>query len=70
MLRVIRLRPAWPNYSARFMKRVIFAGKLAGAMTKTNVLGYVAAVPIPEVLQGINAYTLGAQASIPMLKFA
>lgn len=27
-------------------------------MTKNGRLGYVAAVPIPEVLQGINAYTL------------
>jgi basic membrane protein A len=30
-------------------------------VTKTNKLGYVAAFPIPEVIRGINAFTLGAQ---------
>lgn len=57
--------PNVANYSARFYEARYLAGKLAGAMTKTNVLGYVAAVPIPEVLQGINAYTLGAQSVNP-----
>jgi basic membrane protein A len=33
----------------------------AGAMTESNQIGYVAAFPIPEVLRGINAFTLGAQ---------
>ncbi len=37
------------------------SGMAAGAMTKTNKLGYVAAFPIPEVIRGINAFTLGAQ---------
>lgn len=57
--------PNVANYSACFYEARYLAGKLAGAMTKTNVLGYVAAVPIPEVLQGINAYTLGAQSVNP-----
>ena len=30
-------------------------------MTEANQIGYVAAFPIPEVLRGINAFTLGAQ---------
>ena len=34
-------------------------------MTKSNILGYVAAFPIPEVIRGINAFTLGAQAMNP-----
>ena len=34
-------------------------------MTKSNVLGYVAAFPIPEVLQGINAFTKGARSVNP-----
>ena len=34
-------------------------------MTKSNTLGYVAAFPIPEVIRGINAFTLGAQAVNP-----
>jgi len=38
---------------------------VAGAMTKSNTLGYVAAFPIPEVIRGINAYALGAQAVNP-----
>lgn len=53
------------NYSARFYEARYLAGKLAGATTKTNILGYVAALPIPEVLQGINAFTLGARSVNP-----
>jgi simple sugar transport system substrate-binding protein len=34
-------------------------------MTKSNVLGYVAAFPIPEVLQGINAFIKGARSVNP-----
>ncbi len=37
------------------------SGMAAGAVTTTNKLGYVAAFPIPEVIRGINAFTLGAQ---------
>lgn len=37
------------------------SGMAAGAMTKSNTIGYVAAFPIPEVIRGINAFTLGAQ---------
>jgi basic membrane protein A len=40
-------------------------GLVAGAMTKTNIIGYVAAHPIPEVVRGINAFTLGVQAVNP-----
>ncbi len=53
------------NYSGRFYEARYLAGKLAGATTKTNILGYVAALPIPEVLQGINAFTLGAKSVNP-----
>jgi basic membrane protein A len=37
------------------------SGMAAGSATKTKKLGYVAAFPIPEVIRGINAFTLGAQ---------
>lgn len=37
------------------------SGMVAGAKTESNVLGYVAAFPIPEVIRGINAFALGAQ---------
>ena len=37
------------------------SGLVAGSMTETNVIGYVAAFPIPEVIRGINAFTLGVR---------
>ena len=37
------------------------SGMAAGSVTETNQIGYIAAFPIPEVLRGINAFTLGAQ---------
>lgn len=46
--------------SARYL-----AGIVAGLTTKSNKLGYVAAFPIPEVIRGINAYTLGARSVNP-----
>ena len=55
-------------YNARFYQARYLAGKLAASMSKDGHLGYVAAVPIPEVLQGINAYTLGAQTINPNVK--
>lgn len=41
------------------------SGIVAGLTTKSNKLGYVAAFPIPEVIRGINAYTLGARSVNP-----
>ncbi len=35
------------------------SGLVAGAATESNIIGYVAAFPIPEVIRGINAFTLG-----------
>jgi simple sugar transport system substrate-binding protein len=52
-------------YNARFYEGRYLAGIVAGKMTKANVLGYVAAFPIPEVLQGINAFTRGARSVNP-----
>jgi simple sugar transport system substrate-binding protein len=40
---------------------------VAGRTTKSNVLGYVAAFPIPEVLQGINSFTRGARSVNPKI---
>jgi basic membrane protein A len=51
--------------NARFYEGRYLAGVLAGKMTKTNVAGYVGAFPIPEVLQGINAFTLGMRSVNP-----
>lgn len=41
------------------------SGIVAGSMTQTNNIGYVAAYPIPEVVRGINAFALGAQSVNP-----
>ena len=41
------------------------AGMSAGAATESNIIGFVAPFPIPEVIRHINAYTLGAQSVNP-----
>ena len=53
------------TYMCRYYQGRYLAGIIAGKMTKSNTLGYVAAFPIPEVIRGINAYTLGAQSVNP-----
>ena len=53
------------NYSPRFYEGRYLGGMVAGGMTKTNVIGYVAAFPIPEVVRGINAFMLGARSVNP-----
>ncbi|MFH1982768.1 MAG: BMP family ABC transporter substrate-binding protein [Pseudomonadota bacterium] len=57
--------PNMGNYFGRMYEARFLSGMVAGAMTKKNVLGYVAAFPIPEVIRGINAFTLGARAVNP-----
>ena len=41
------------------------SGQIAGAMSESGKLGYVAAVPIPEVIRGINAFTRGVRSVKP-----
>lgn len=53
------------NYFGRMYQARYLSGMVAGAMTQKKILGYVAAFPIPEVIRGINAFTLGAQAVSP-----
>ncbi|WP_210772205.1 BMP family ABC transporter substrate-binding protein [Pseudodesulfovibrio sp. zrk46] len=53
------------NYFGRIYQSRFLTGMVAGAMTKSNKLGYVAAFPIPEVIRGINAYTIGARMMNP-----
>lgn len=55
-------------YEARFYEGAYLAGVVAGKMTKTNTLGFVASFPIPEVLRNIDAFTLGAQSVNPKVK--
>ena len=56
------------TYNARFYEGRYLAGVVAGRMSKSGTLGYVAAFPIPEVLQGINAFTLGARSVNPKVQ--
>lgn len=47
-------------YQARFL-----SGLVAGSMTESNIIGYVAAFPIPQVVRGINGFARGVQAANP-----
>jgi basic membrane protein A and related proteins len=56
------------TYFGRIYQARYLSGIVAGSMTKSNILGYVAAFPIPEVIRGINAFTLGAQSVNPAVQ--
>ncbi|MCO4823784.1 MAG: BMP family ABC transporter substrate-binding protein [Amylibacter sp.] len=56
------------TYSARFYEGRTVIGHIAGNMTKTNTIGYIASFPIPEVIRGINASYLAAKAVNPDVK--
>ena len=53
------------TYNARFYEGRYIAGVIAGKMTKSGTIGYVASHPIPEVVRGINAFTLGLRSINP-----
>ena len=55
-------------YNARTYEGVYLAGVIAGKMTKTNTIGLVGSVPIPEVIRNINTFTLGAQSVNPKVR--
>ena len=55
------------TYDSRTYEGAYMAGVIAGGMTKTNTLGVVGSVPIPEVLRNINSFTLGAQSVNPKI---
>ncbi len=46
------------TYAARFYEGRAVIGTIAGHMTESGVVGYIASFPIPEVIRGINAFTL------------
>jgi simple sugar transport system substrate-binding protein len=56
-----QLLPNLAVYMARFYEGRHIIGKIAGMMSKTNKIGYIASFPIPEVVRGINAATLAAR---------
>jgi len=56
------------TYDSRTYEGAYMAGVIAGKMTKSNTLGVVASIPIPEVIRNINSFTMGAQSSNPKIK--
>lgn len=46
------------TYSARFYEGRAIIGHIAGRMSKSGIVGYIASFPIPEVVRGINAFTI------------
>lgn len=56
------------TYDSRTYEGAYMAGVIAGKMTKTNTLGVVGSIPIPEVVRNINSFTLGAQSVNPKVK--
>ena len=57
------------TYSGRFYEGRHVIGLIAGKMTKSNTVGYIASFPIPEVVRGINAAYLAAKSVNPKVKF-
>ncbi len=53
------------TYSARFYEGRYVIGRIAGAVTRTNIIGYIASFPVPEVVRGINSFTLGLKSINP-----
>lgn len=56
-------------YSARFYEGRAVQGHIAGKMTETNTIGYIASFPIPEVIRGINSAYLHAKKVNPDVDF-
>ncbi|HEX2539918.1 MAG TPA: BMP family ABC transporter substrate-binding protein [Caldimonas sp.] len=56
------------TYDSRTYEGAYMAGIIAGAMTKSNTLGVVGSIPIPEVIRNINSFTMGAQSVNPKIK--
>ncbi|NNG03796.1 MAG: BMP family ABC transporter substrate-binding protein [Inquilinus sp.] len=57
--------PNVSTYAARFYEGRYVVGLVAGRMTKSNVIGYIGSHPIPEVIRGINSFTLALRSVNP-----
>ncbi|MDO4682798.1 MAG: BMP family ABC transporter substrate-binding protein [Lautropia sp.] len=55
-------------YDVRAYEGAYLAGVVAGRMTRTDTLGFIASVPVPEVIRNIDAYALGAQSVNPAVR--
>jgi simple sugar transport system substrate-binding protein len=53
------------TYNARYYEARYLAGWLAGKTSNSGVAGYVAGFPVPEVVQGINAFAIGMREANP-----
>ena len=56
------------TYNARFHEGRAVMGTLAGHLSQTNTIGYIGSFPIPEVVMGINAFTLAARKVNPEIQ--
>lgn len=56
------------SYNSRFYEGRYILGQIAAKMSKQGVAGYIASFPIPEVVQGINAFVIGARSVNPDFK--
>jgi simple sugar transport system substrate-binding protein len=56
------------TYNSRFHQGRAVEGTIAGLMTKTGTIGYLGSYKVPEVVLGVNAFTLAAQAQNPNVK--
>lgn len=64
-----KMAPNVGVYSARFYEGRAVEGLLAGRMTKSNIIGYIASFPIPEVIRGINSAYIHAKKVNPDVQF-
>ncbi|MGJ8602839.1 MAG: BMP family ABC transporter substrate-binding protein [Marivita sp.] len=60
-----REHPNVSTYNGRFYEGRAVVGHIAGKMTQTNKIGYIASFPIPEVIMGINSYYHHAKLANP-----
>src|SRR6056297_706260 len=53
------------NYAARFYEGRAIMGHIAGRMTETDRIGYIASFPVPEVLRGMSSAYIHAKKANP-----
>ena len=63
-----RDQPNVSTYNARFYEGRAVQGLIAGRMTKSNKIGYIASFPIPEVIMGINSFYTNAKKVNPAVE--
>lgn len=64
----VQTAPNIGTYFSHQYQPMYLAGMVAGRMTKSNKLGFVAAHPVPPLVQAINSFTLGARSANPKVE--